>query len=904
MPLISPQKQTSEESAVGMSSPALEESGPIDTSTPKLQEGRDVDPLEQHPNAPAFSGLGVTYEPTDSSENNSDLEDPNVHTLPVLERTPLLPGMPNDLESGERETSEQEGQVRRDQFTRWTIFSFLVFLLLILLIVVGLVLRNIELLLNSSIAPEIEAVSILNVTDLGVAAHVVGKVIVDYDSINNWVYRSVLKMTALIVGPIIVSSTKTVEAYVSSTDFESVHVIDILPPEMVLDMVNKRESPIDFISDTKLVDPGVQIVLDSMLAHKNSTIPLDIEVFFNPFVSTRWTKYKAKQMSISQHLEILPNDTHIPVNITDINTDFGKNYLSLSVKASLEPMPLEISVKPIEWDISLLDCNGDPSLLGVWISDEIYFKPDMPTVAELSGVVTHVPPELLQTCSDGLSPFNRFTKEVFENKVVHVWVSATKSEKNKANLMPWMYKTLTLVNVEISAPIPDAEDLFFKNLISQYTVNLLDIIVPAAKDTDDLLLQLDMEASGVINLPSKNNGLELNATKILSQLSVWLSSGNDKILRAIVDDGEAQMRSSCVKRCMNTVNCVFNDVNVTVISPAMVGDAVSQILNGRRLPCYQWLAKLVQTSIDLPLFSAELVDLRFGNRQADEKATTDLNETNLYLNHLIASANILIDLVTYVSSSPSTLTLLVDFEITNPVNVSFETLHAISFDYFYNQTRIGRVFMDDIKITRLAERQGFYANVEIESQSTYSSELLSHIVSGVPLVLDLKGSSGTLSFSKLLENVHVQHLDVPALNFNLPGSQTVILEDDSNQDKSHSPFLISTVIHLWTSEIELTVYNPLANAEIAVKINQCQALYKDEMLAFVKDSELILVPPGVYTTPRIPIQISKGLGADILKKALNGELEVDVSADLTVLIGKFASDLTYKGHGLTATVKL
>lgn len=900
---MSHKKQSNGESSTGMSSPTLDDNGPIDTSTPKLQEGRDTDPLEQQTNAPALSGLGVTYEPSNSDEDVNSHENLQVYSSSMLERTPLLPLATNDLESGEGEESERIRQVKRSPIARWTIFILLISLLLIILIVAGLVVKNIELLLNSSIVPSIDAVSILNVTDLGVAAHVVGNITVDYDNIDNWVYRCVLKMSALLVGPVIVSSSKTVELYASSTDFKSIHVVDVLPPEMVLDLINKRVSPIDIISDTKLVDPGIQTVLESVLAHTNSTIPMDIDILLNPIVSTRWVKYKGEQLSVSHHLEILPDDTHIPVNVTDIKTDFGKNYVSLSVKASLEPLPLQFSVKPIEWDISLLDCNGEASLLGVWTSEDIEFQPNVPTIADLSGLVTHVPPELLQTCSDGLSPFNRFTKEVFEDSIVHVWVSATKSKKNAANLMPWMYKALTLVTVEISAPIPDAKELFLNDLISEYTINLLDVVVPLTKDAEDLRLNLDMDVSAILNLPTKKDGPELNATKIQSQLSVWLSKGENKILGARVDEGTAQIKSLCLKRCLNTVNCVFNNMDITLLSPDLVGDAVTRILNGRNLPCYQWLAEVGQTYINLSLFSAELVNLRLENRQACGRELMIQNETDLYLNHLLANANILIDLVTYVSSSPSNLTLLVDFVLTNPVNMSIDTLYSISFDYFYNQTRIGRVFMDDLKIMRLGERQGFYAFVEIESQSSYSSELLSHIVSGVPLVLDLCGSSGPLPFNKLLENIHILQLNVPSLTFNLPSSGSDIMDDDPD-NIHHSPFLISTVIHIWTSEIELTVYNPLANAEIAVKINQCQALYKDEMLAYIKESDLILVPPGIYKTPRIPVQIAKGLGADILRKALNGELEVDVLADLTVLIGRFSSDINYQGHGLTATVKL
>lgn len=951
MPSISGQNCFTRDNKACLGSPIVDDHGPLDTSTPKLLEERDSDNIDQFERA--ASGLGVTYDKLDSSTgssardlvsssakqasadtitmkqgsvNSPKMQKPYVksptmgQTTLALELTPLLPTAIDDIDrikSGNEEALETDMHQKRSPYARWTIFITLLLLLGFVSVTLALIASNIELLLNEAITPEIDTVSVLNLTDLGMETHVVGKITVDYDNISNWLYRSVLKVSGLMLGLVTVTSTKTVELFISGPEFSNVHVVDVIPTEMVLNLVNNCVSPIDFFSDTKLIEDEIQKVVDSLLAHKDEPIPLDFEVFLSPLVSSRWLRYKGKRLSILHHLVISPDDTHLPVNITDLKTDFGYNYVSLALKAVIDPLPIDLSINPIEWDVSLLDCEGKPSLLGVWTSEKVNLVPNVPTIVDLAGQVSEIPPELLQRCPNGLSPFNQFTKELFEDNIVHVWVSATKSKMNQENLEPWLYKILTLAVIEIVAPIPENIDLVLNELIHDYAIDSMDVVVPVGESTLDLAFRVDINAMAKIDLPGKTEGFELNATQILSQLTLWLPNGDLPVIQVSVEGGAARMGKSCFKSCFNSVKCLFNDLNFTVLNPELVGSALSTILDNGSLPFYPWLAEIGQTYISLGLLDTKIENLRIGSRTGVLiMKETKNNDTNLLLNRLITSANILIDQIIYVDSSPAQLSLLVDFKATNPVNISFATEEEISIAYLYNKTQVGSVSFQKLEIGRGDEPQDFTALIKIENISKYSSELLSHIISGVPVVLDIHGNAGSLHFAKLIENVQVRNVKIPEIQFAQPESVTkdssnsedfFSSEDSPNSDDSkpsHSPFLLSTVIHIWTSEIEITVFNPLFNTEIAVQIVSCRAVYEGELLALVEGSDLILIPPGVYQTPRIPIQISKGLGADILRKAINGELQVEVVANLEARIGSFSSDLIYNGRGLTATIKL
>ena len=143
----------------------------------------------------------------------------------------------------------------------------------------------------------------------------------------------------------------------------------------------------------------------------------------------------------------------------------------------------------------------------------------------------------------------------------------------------------------------------------------------------------------------------------------------------------------------------------------------------------------------------------------------------------------------------------------------------------------------------------------------------------------------------MIGNIQVEDVELPSIGF-----------DATNE--SPNPFLLESVIHVLTSEVELTLYNPVNNTELLVTILQAEASYDGTSLGHIEHHEMLMVPPGVYKTPRIKLDINQGVGMDILRRAIDGTLRVNVTAVFDTTIQQFSLQLLYHGQGLAAKVRL
>lgn len=96
----------------------------------------------------------------------------------------------------------------------------------------------------------------------------------------------------------------------------------------------------------------------------------------------------------------------------------------------------------------------------------------------------------------------------------------------------------------------------------------------------------------------------------------------------------------------------------------------------------------------------------------------------------------------------------------------------------------------------------------------------------------------------------------------------------------------------------------MANEAIEVKILLCQAIYEGELLAYADNVETMKVEPGIYKTKRIPYKVGSGMGTDILRRALNGELVVTVKSDMLIKIDQFVGQVLLQIDGVTAKVRI
>ncbi|KAI8394199.1 uncharacterized protein BYT42DRAFT_488593 [Radiomyces spectabilis] len=137
-----------------------------------------------------------------------------------------------------------------------------------------------------------------------------------------------------------------------------------------------------------------------------------------------------------------------------------------------------------------------------------------------------------------------------------------------------------------------------------------------------------------------------------------------------------------------------------------------------------------------------------------------------------------------------------------------------------------------------------------------------------------------------------------------------------------SPLLKNVQMNILSSTTVMYLQNPFNGVQLEIVKLNASASYGIHEIGTVKanfadkgegwDGPIVLPPPScensnctevVIETPKIPV-VTKKLGMDAIKKALNGEITVSVDSNVTVNVDAFVlQDLKYKRDNITAKVR-
>ena len=83
------------------------------------------------------------------------------------------------------------------------------------------------------------------------------------------------------------------------------------------------------------------------------------------------------------------------------------------------------------------------------------------------------------------------------------------------------------------------------------------------------------------------------------------------------------------------------------------------------------------------------------------------------------------------------------------------------------------------------------------------------------------------------------------------------------------------------------------------------AYYKEDVVGTIIYDLPLAIPPGLSTTPRLPVDWDLGsVGYEALRKALGDQLKLQAVADIGVRIGKWEENIWYRGKGIGAKIRL
>jgi len=248
-------------------------------------------------------------------------------------------------------------------------------------------------------------------------------------------------------------------------------------------------------------------------------------------------------------------------------------------------------------------------------------------------------------------------------------------------------------------------------------------------------------------------------------------------------------------------------------------------------------------------------------------------------------------------------------DIENPTdysaNVPFADVNIIA-----NGSFLGHATIRDLEL-----RHGMNRNLTMVAvwapksakDKKVGSELLSQWLSGWNTTLTIQAHEGTIpsrpELGRALSKVNIT-LPIPHVNFPKDPNDPDGGDDDDDDDKGPK-FIKSATMHLFSSTAEFDLHSPLSNTIIYITSINATAFYKEDEVGKIIYDLPFAVPPGLSTSPKLPVEWSLGsVGYDAVRKALGGQLKIRAEATVGVRIGEWEERIWYKGKGIGAKVRL
>lgn len=260
-----------------------------------------------------------------------------------------------------------------------------------------------------------------------------------------------------------------------------------------------------------------------------------------------------------------------------------------------------------------------------------------------------------------------------------------------------------------------------------------------------------------------------------------------------------------------------------------------------------------------------------------------------------------------MNTTPESMEVRVLVNVTNPTpyaaHVPYANIHVLC-----NGSVIGEVTAEDLDITT-----GNNTNIIVTAKwdpslggapaRTIARDLLSQFISGWNTSLAVRAHRNSFPSQPILGEA-LSHfiITIPTPQLHLPGDD----DKDDGDGSKQVHFIRDTTFHLLSSTATFTLVSPLKHNTVYLEHINATAFYHTEPVGRIIHEYPIAAPPGISTTPRLPVDWSIGDGDtyDKIKKALGGGLKLDAKAVVGVRIGAWRETVWYEGKGIGASVRL
>ena len=721
----------------------------------------------------------------------------------------------------------------------------------------------------------ISGVEVSNITDTGLLVNVQGMISIDYGKLG-WFLRSIFIPLTMLLGELTIQTNeKGVELFVNLPEYDDenfYHPVSCLLPPLTIDFTQGSINSFHIPIQVEINPYDTSKVYSQYLALRDVSRLQDIEI--SAVFNSRFYVSKSVPLgtySVKEKRQItIPSNTEsglFDYTLESYNVSIEGESIQSAVEVGLKSLsvPVNTYVGKIDWDVYSAGCLNNIIYTASITTEEVQFKNGEPTIIRASLSVPRFDKSLERHCPDGLSPINRSLKKFLESST-NVFVSARVNSEANANLPKWLYLIIT----NIFQPISLSKKAFTRAHHKPLNYDLSSASIMVANDAK-ILPELSAQFELILDLPVPNYKNQLfNLKKVLGDLCIVYK--NEIVLKIYLHSWQQTETYSEI------IDLFVQGAMIDIVNDHLTAELVKKFLDGDKFET------IVKAKMDMDLVTPV-------STKIFQQVEYESNITIHGIKHSIDDVEIKLHDLIYITSSTSTnLRLFVNMMVTNPFIVS-AGIQFVNMKIAYNNTIVGNIEISDTVL--LADNSTELTTIlRLDSSSDKSQqaleELLSRYISGKKPEIIITGHNDSC------KSAHIANiLSELSLPFTVP----------SFHNDGSSGFILGTIFHVMSSEVQITAYNPVNNEPVLIKINSAKVFSKDIEVANVNTPTQITLPPGVSTTRRIAITVEPG-AAELLRKSINGNLTLQTIANFDFSIEDFSLNLDYEGEGVDSQIRL
>lgn len=281
------------------------------------------------------------------------------------------------------------------------------------------------------------------------------------------------------------------------------------------------------------------------------------------------------------------------------------------------------------------------------------------------------------------------------------------------------------------------------------------------------------------------------------------------------------------------------------------------------------------------------------------------------LKERIAALNIRVANLSIIDTTPTSMTMQVLINMTNPSNYS-ATVPYFSINILVNGTVLGQALIKDMEVkpgnnTNLVATALWdpFTNSGAKGRAV-GSEMLSQYISGFNTSVTLQAHNGTIPAQPGLSHLMSKYpITLPAPHLSHPKEPGDGDGDGDDNEPQKDHFIQSTTMHLISSTATFTLNSPFTHTTMFITHMNATAYYEGHPAGEILYDLPFAVPPGLSESPRIPVDWSfGGIGYEAIRKALGGQLKLSAFAHVGFRIGEWNERIWFKGGKIGANVRL